>query len=110
MSINPLSSHPFTGHLNELLRLERAAQGLDQGRPEAAAAGSFAATLKNSLAEVNQLQQQADQRITAVTTGRSQDTLGAIVALQRADMSMQLLAQVRNKALKAYEEIIKSPI
>lgn len=109
MKIATATTNPFAAHLLELQRLSREAHDVSQpatGNPTT----TFVDTLNQALQQVNNLQQQADQKITAVTTGQSQDTLGAVVALQRADLSMQLLAQVRNKALKAYEEIIKMPV
>ncbi|MCD6430549.1 MAG: flagellar hook-basal body complex protein FliE [Deltaproteobacteria bacterium] len=109
MKIATATTNPFAAHLLELQRLSREAQSVAQpatGNPTT----TFAGTLNQALQQVNNIQQQADQKITAVTTGQSQDTLGAVVALQRADISMQLLAQVRNKAMKAYEEIIRMPV
>ena len=104
-----ITTNPFASHLHELQRLSREAQVVSQPMTENSVT-TFAGTLNQALQQVNNLQLQADQKITAVTTGQSQDTLGAVVALQRADLSMQLLAQVRNKALKAYEEIIRMPV
>ncbi len=104
-----ITTNPFASHLQELQRLSKDAQAVSQpitGSPTS----SFAGTLNQALEQVNSMQVQADQKITAVTTGQSNDTLGAVVALQRADLSMQLLAQVRNKAMKAYEEIIRMPV
>ncbi len=109
MKIAAATTNPFASHLLELQRLSREAQAVSPPTTGSSNA-SFAGTLNQALEQVSNIQQQADQKITAVTTGQSQDTLGAVVALQRADLSMQLLAQVRNKALKAYEEIIKMPV
>ncbi|MBN2808386.1 MAG: flagellar hook-basal body complex protein FliE [Deltaproteobacteria bacterium] len=104
-----ISSNPFASHLQELQRLSREAR-TDLQVPAESPEANFAGTLNQALEQVNNLQTQADRKITAVTAGQSQDTLGAIVALQKADLSMQLLAQVRNKVMKVYEEIIKMPI
>ena len=109
MTITNISSNPFFSQLNELQRLGKEAQNITPTATPSAA-NSFSGALHDALQQVNNLQQTADQKVTAVTTGASQDTLGAVVALQKADLSMQLLAQVRNKALKAYEEIIKMPV
>ncbi|MBN2705883.1 MAG: flagellar hook-basal body complex protein FliE [Deltaproteobacteria bacterium] len=100
---------PFKQPLQEMQRLTRAAKDHDPASEKTAPSG-FSATLNRALNEVNRLQQQADTRINDVSTGRSEDTLGAVVALQQADLSLQFLAQVRNKAIKAYEEIIKMPV
>ncbi len=104
------STNPLAATLNELARLAREAGGQPPQTGTGDAAGSFAAALQEAVASVNRLQLAADTKITAVTTGRSTDTLGAVVALQQADLSLQLLAQIRNKAMKAYEEIIKMPV
>ena len=109
MTITTATTNPFAAHLHELRRLAQEAQAVSQPNTENPGA-TFAGTLNQALQQVNNLQQQADQKITEVTTGQSKDTLGAVIALQRADISMQLLTQVRNKALKAYEEIFRMPV
>lgn len=109
MTITNISSNPFISHLNELQRLGKEAQNSSPTETPSAA-NSFSGVLHDALQQVSSLQQVADRKVTAVTTGASQDTLGAVVALQQADLSLQLLAQIRNKALKAYEEIIKMPV
>ena len=105
-----ITSNPFASHLHELQRMSQEAQSSSLPAAPESPDSSFANTLNQALNQVNNMQIQADQKITAVTTGESDDTLGAVVALQRADLSMQLLAQVRNKAMKVYEEIIKMPV
>ena len=69
--------------------------------------GGFGQLLRGSMDKINGLQQKADEQVTAVQSGRSADMIDAIVALEEADMSFQLLLQVRNKAVKAYEEIMR---
>jgi len=69
--------------------------------------GGFGQIFRSSLEKINGLQQKADEQVTAVQSGRSADMIDAIVALEEADMSFQLLLQVRNKAVKAYEQIMQ---
>ncbi len=38
------------------------------------------------------------------------DVHDAMIALQRADMALQLTVQVRNKLVTAYQEIMRMPI
>jgi len=71
------------------------------------ATDDFLVLLQQSLAEVNNIQQQADRQVNMVQSGQSKDILGAVVTLEKADLSFQLLLQVRNKAVKAYEEIMR---
>ncbi|NPA25146.1 MAG: flagellar hook-basal body complex protein FliE [Deltaproteobacteria bacterium] len=110
MKLAPLSSNPLTRQMQELAQSGQNQPETTTGSSDANAAGTFVDTLEKAFTKVNRLQLEADRKIDAVTTGRSDDTLGAVVALQQAELSLQLLAQVRNKALKAYEEIIKMPV
>jgi flagellar hook-basal body complex protein FliE len=92
-------------HLRSLERLAAAAGN----RPHAADGGgdNFGDHLAAALRQVNELQGEADRLVQEVQTGRSSDVVNAVVALEKADMSLQLLLQVRNKALSAYEEIMR---
>ena len=39
-------------------------------------------------------------------TGESQDLHTTIIAVQKADLSFQMMMQVRNKIVQAYQEIM----
>ena len=83
---------------------------LPQPQPVAArsgaAAGDFGAVLRDSLAEVNRLQGQADQAVEALATGKGISLHETIIALEKADLSFQLMMQVRNKIVQAYREVL----
>jgi len=78
--------------------------GLDQPAP------TFADTLKESIREVNKVQEQADQAIVDLTTGKKQDLHQTMVAIEKADVTFQLMMQVRNKIISAYEEVSRMQI
>jgi flagellar hook-basal body complex protein FliE len=40
----------------------------------------------------------------------SGDVHDAMIALQRADLAMQLAVQVRNKLVQAYQDIMRMPV
>ena len=42
--------------------------------------------------------------------GGSGDVHDAMIALQRADLTLQLTVQVRNKLVSAYQEIMRMPV
>ncbi|MCP9440535.1 MAG: flagellar hook-basal body complex protein FliE [Nitrospira sp.] len=65
----------------------------------------FMDSLKQAIGEVNDAQLQASRAVDALMTGESQDIHRAMVALQQADVSFQLMMQIRNKLIAAYEEI-----
>lgn len=65
----------------------------------------FMESLKQAIGQVNDAQLQAGRAIDALMTGESQDIHRTMVALQQADISFQLMMQIRNKLIAAYEEI-----
>lgn len=75
------------------------------GAPDASGTGGFLDTLKNAIGKANDVQMQANQAVDALVTGQTQDLHRTMVALQQADVSFQLMMQIRNKLVTAYEEI-----
>jgi flagellar hook-basal body complex protein FliE len=75
------------------------APGAEAGGP------SFKDVLMKNIEQVNQLQQDAERAIEDLATGQRNDLDGVLIAKQKADMAFQLLLQVRNKMVDAYEEI-----
>jgi flagellar hook-basal body complex protein FliE len=71
----------------------------------AAPAGGFMSSLQQAISKANDLQLQANQATDALMTGQTQNIHQTMVALQEADVSFQLMMQIRNKLVTAYEEI-----
>ena len=65
----------------------------------------FGQWLEKSLEGVNKLQQEADTAATKLVTGENKDIHGTMIAMQKANISMSLMLEVRNKIISAYEEI-----
>ncbi len=82
-----------------------AAPAAPQGPAPAGGAPSFQEVLKQNIEQVNRLQQDAEHAIEDLTTGRRDDVAGVLIAKQKADMAFQMLQQVRNKLVDAYEEV-----
>lgn len=103
-----MKNNPMQTHLLTMRRLaDQAANPFTRPKETDSGEGGFSHIFQNYLEKVNGLQQKADEQVTAVQSGRSADLIGATVALEEADMSFQLLLQVRNKAVKAYEEVMR---
>jgi flagellar hook-basal body complex protein FliE len=68
---------------------------------------SFVASLKDALAKINEAQSHADVSVQSLLTGQSTNLHETMIALQKADVSFQLMLQVRNKIVGAYEEIMR---
>ncbi len=78
------------------------------GRMEEGA--SFGDMLKNAISTVNELQQQSDQETQKLMTGETQDPHTTMIAVQKADPSFQMMMQVRNKIVQAYQEIMRMQV
>jgi len=62
-------------------------------------------TLKDTLNQVQHVQNEADQKVTDLVTGKGEDIHSAMAAVEKADLSFQLVMQVRNKIVQAYQQV-----
>jgi len=74
-------------------------------RPAGAPGTSFAEILRSSIAEVTELQAQADTAIRDLARGRAGDVTAVVSRVEQADLAFRALLAVRNKLVEAYEEI-----
>jgi flagellar hook-basal body complex protein FliE len=65
----------------------------------------FADTLRGAMQEMGQLSSQAETKVAGVLEGNGGDVHTALIAVEKADLSFQLMMQVRNKIVSAYQEI-----
>jgi flagellar hook-basal body complex protein FliE len=66
---------------------------------------TFSEQLKELLYSVNKKQTDANEQVSEVVTGESEDLHSAMIALEEASVSFQLMLEIRNKMLEAYQEI-----
>ena len=66
---------------------------------------NFADTLKSALNEVNNIQKESENAIANMATGQVKDLHQAALAIGKAETSMKLMLEIRNKALNAYKEL-----
>ena len=101
------------------------AGGLDTQRPERLDALSlsgpattqevsggrtFGSVLRGVLEQVNRLQLEADRQAELVATGQTQDAHAAVLAMEKADLTLQLTIRSTEKALAAYQQISQMQI
>ncbi|MEO9176171.1 MAG: flagellar hook-basal body complex protein FliE [Gaiellales bacterium] len=72
--------------------------------------GGFASMLSQKLGGVVDLQNQADAASQAVATGQSSDLSGATIAVEKASIAMDLVSAVRNKAVDAYQDVMRMQV
>ena len=75
-----------------------------------APSGGFMNTLQQAISKANDIQLGANQATEALMTGQTQNIHQTMAALQEADVSFQLMMQIRNKLVSAYEEIQRMQI
>ena len=70
--------------------------------------GGFGDVLKSALQNVNDLQSGADGKIGNLLQGGANADVGDVmVSVEKADVAFQLMMQVRNKIVSAYQDIEK---
>ena len=65
--------------------------------------------LARSLNDVNQLKLNADEAINDLAAGKQKDIHQTMISLEKADVAFQLMMQIRNKIIAAYETVMRMP-
>ncbi len=68
---------------------------------------SFSDVLKNAVNTVNSLNDNAASQVSNLVQGGAGDMNDVMIAVEKADVSFQLMMQVRNKIVSAYQDIEK---
>ena len=84
--------------------------GANVAAPPGPSGVSFQGMLADKLSSVVDLQNQANTASQAVASGQSSDLAGATVAVEKASVALELTSAVRNKALEAYQEIMRMSV
>lgn len=87
------------------------ASGAVAEAPGAAGSTDFAQVLQNSIDQVNQTQQQAENMAANFAAGDSSANLHEVmISLQKANVSFQEMVQVRNKLVTAYHDVMNMQV
>ena len=71
---------------------------------------NFSDVLKETIGEVNELQKEGQKAMSDIATGQVKDLHQAAIAIDKAELSMKMMLEVRNKAINAYKEILRTQI
>jgi flagellar hook-basal body complex protein FliE len=71
------------------------------------AQGGFGAVLSTALEKVNELETGATQQVGNLLKGGNTDMSTVMIAVEKADVAFQMMMQVRNKIVNAYQDIEK---
>jgi flagellar hook-basal body complex protein FliE len=98
--------------LTEMRRLAATAQtGLAESEKAQGSGADFASLLKQSVDQVNDVQQTASTMATAFSSGDPNiDVTEVMIALQKAGVAFQAMTEVRNRLVSAYQEIMSMQV
>ncbi len=96
------------GKTNPEFSVEGAGQALSPA--EGVDEPNFKDMLTESIEKVNTLMNTSDAMIDDLASGKSANIHGTLIALQKADISFRMLLEVRNKVMKAYEEVMRMQV
>ena len=99
MFIEPIQ--PIKG-LNQINELNKT--------PNKKSESSFKSIFSNALESYTQAENKVDEDIYKLSVGESDDLHNLMINTQKAELSLDLVLQLRNKALDAYNEIMRMGI
>lgn len=67
----------------------------------------FGDVLKNAIGQVSNLQGSAESQVASLLQGGNADMSKVMISVEKADVAFQLMMQVRNKIVTAYQDIEK---
>ena len=66
---------------------------------------SFGDILKDAVADVNDLQVNADSMVKKLALGDVNDVSEVVLSVQKAEMALKMLLEIRNKLVDSYEQL-----
>jgi len=69
---------------------------------------SFGDVLKQSMNETNTLHEKSEKAMADMATGQVKDLHQAALAIGKAEVNMKTMLEVRNKAINAYKELLRT--
>jgi flagellar hook-basal body complex protein FliE len=88
----------------KIQNLPQAAAGIN-GKVQQNDNAEFGKIIKGAIEKVDRLEKNADQSVVDLLQGKA-SIHETMIALQKADMSMQLLLNIRNKVIESYQNIM----
>ena len=72
--------------------------------------GSFADMITDAINSVDQAQKTADQNVQDVVMGKSDNIHEVMISMQKAQLSFQMMTEMRNKVVETYQELSRMQI
>jgi flagellar hook-basal body complex protein FliE len=98
------------GNINRLVPGLEAKLTGSQPLDKAAADGKFTEIFTNMLNSVNSLQLESGKAQELLATGEAEDLHQVMLAAEKAGVAMDLLLEIRNRLVDAYQNLIRMPM
>ncbi|MGE0201015.1 MAG: flagellar hook-basal body complex protein FliE [Candidatus Melainabacteria bacterium] len=98
-----------TGSIRHAVQLD-GSEGTGQANQTGSVLNTFGDMLKTQMNQINQLQANADSAVETYAVGGDIELHNVILAVEKADMALQLATQIRNKMVSAYQEISRMSV
>jgi flagellar hook-basal body complex protein FliE len=85
-------------------------QPVESTSPAGDSTSDFGSMLGDSISALAKTQNDAASQAQALATGQADDPTAVVMAVERAQLSMQLAGQIRNKAVEAAQEIFRTQV
>jgi flagellar hook-basal body complex protein FliE len=92
-----------------LARLTGGGAGLGKPGLDKLAGSDFGAMVKQAMTEVVEAGQKADAQTQAAVTGKA-NIIDVVTAVSETEVAVDALVSVRDRVIRAYEDILKMPI
>ena len=114
MMINPINSSNIESVLGQIRQYQtQAAEGAStqiSDTNKASGSNNFSDSVKGALQDVNATQQASKALRTAYERGEDVPLTDVVMSIQKSSLAFEATLQIRNKVLKAYEEIMNTPV
>ncbi len=91
----------------EIGRIQGASLARQASSVAAKPASGFADLLGQAVNQLQSISNNADNKVAAMATGKDVELSDVMLSLETESMAMNLVTQVRNKAVEAYQEVFR---
>lgn len=96
------------------LKMKVGNEGLDKpvaiGENTPAVEGSFSDMVTEAINSVDEAQKTADQNVQNVIAGKSDNIHEVMISMKKAQLSFQMMVEMRNKVVETYQELSRMQI
>lgn len=81
-----------------------------EARTQEARSGTFGDFVRDAISSVDDAKKTADGKVDDFIAGKTENVHEVMLAMEKANLSFQLMVEVRNRAIETYQEISRMQI